>query len=77
MRLVSKVFVECNGRNPCLGARGASGWIMFSISHSVILDGVESSVMGLYEEGAVRSLFGFSIVMILPCFQMFGIRQWA
>ena len=25
MRLVSKVFVECNGRNPCcVGARGTS-----------------------------------------------------
>ena len=46
VRLVSKVFVECNGRNPCsVGARGTSGWIMFSIRHSVILDGVQSSVM--------------------------------
>ena len=68
--LVSKVFVECNGQNPCcVGARGTSGWIMFSIRPSVILDGVQSSVVG--------SLFGFSIVMILPCFQMHGIRQWA
>ena len=48
VRLVSKVFVECNGRNPCcVGARGTSGWIMFSIRHSVILDGVQSSVMRL------------------------------
>ena len=48
MRLVSKVFVQCNGQNPCcVGARGTSGWIMFSIRHSVILDGVQSSVMGL------------------------------
>ena len=48
MRLVSKVFVECNGRNPCcVGARGTSGWIMFSMSRSVILDGVWSSVMSL------------------------------
>ena len=40
---VSKVFVECNGRNPrCVGAMGASGWIMFSIRYSVILDGVQS-----------------------------------
>ena len=46
--LVSKVFVECNGRNQrCVGVRGTSGWIMFSIRHSVILDGVQSSVMGL------------------------------
>ena len=38
MRLVSKVFVECNGRNPCcVGARGTSGWIMFSMRRSVII----------------------------------------
>ena len=78
MRLVSKVFVECNGQNPCcVGARRTSGWIMFSIRRSVILDGVQSNVMGLLEEGVAESLFGFSIVVILPCFQMFGIRQWA
>ena len=48
VRLVSKVYVECNGRNPhCVGARGTSGWIMFSIRRSVILDGVQSSFMGL------------------------------
>ena len=48
VRLVSKVFVECNGRNPCcVGARGTSGWITFSIRLSVIFDGVQSSVMGL------------------------------
>ena len=48
VRLVSKVFMECNGRNPCcVDARGTSGWIMLSIRRSVILDGVQSSVMGL------------------------------
>ena len=48
VRLVSKVFVECSGRNPCcVGARGTSGWIMFSIWRSVILDDVQSSDMGL------------------------------
>ena len=48
VRLVSKVFVECNGRNPCcVGARGTSGCIMFRIRRSVILDGVQSSVLGL------------------------------
>ena len=46
--LVSEVFVECNERNPCcVGARGTSGWIMFRMRRSVILDGVQSSVMGL------------------------------
>ena len=48
VRLVRKVFMECNGRNQCcVGARGTSGWIMFSIRHSVILDGVQNNVMGL------------------------------
>ena len=43
VRLVSKVFVECNGQNPCcVGARGTSGWIMFSKRYSVILDGVQN-----------------------------------
>ena len=50
---------------------------MFSIRCFVILDGVQSSVMGLKEECVVGSLFGFSIVMILPCFQMFRITQLA
>ena len=46
--VVSMVFVECNGLNPCcVGARGTTGWITASIRHSVILDGVQSSVMGL------------------------------
>ena len=48
VKLVSKVFVESSGRNPCcVGARGTSGWIMFRIRRSVMLDGVQSSVMGL------------------------------
>ena len=38
-----------SGRNSyCVGARGTSGWTMFSIRYSEILDGIESSVMGLY-----------------------------
>ena len=37
MRFVSKVFVECSGRNPCcVGARGTLGWIIFSIRRCVI-----------------------------------------
>ena len=48
VRLVRRVFLECDGRSPCcVGARGTSEWIMFSIRRSVILDGVQSSVMGL------------------------------
>ena len=51
--------------------------ILLRIRRSVILDGVLSSVMGRYEDGMVGSLFGFSMVMIVPCFQMVGIRQCA
>ena len=41
MRLVSRVIVECSGRNPCcVGARGTSGWNVFSIRRSVFLDGL-------------------------------------
>ena len=48
VRFVSKVFVLCKGRNPCcVVARGMNGFTMFSIRRSVILDGVQSSVMGL------------------------------
>ena len=49
VRLVSEVFEECNGQNPCcVGAMGTSGWITFRLRRSVILDGVQSSsVMGL------------------------------
>ena len=47
VKLVNKVFVECNGQNLCcVGERGTSEWI-FSIRHCVILVGVQSSVMGL------------------------------
>ena len=78
MRFVSKVFVECSARKPCCeGARGTCGVILLRIRRSVILDGVLSSVMGRYEDGMVGSLFGFSMVMIVPCFQMVGIRQCA
>jgi hypothetical protein len=60
-----------------VGEKGMKGFIMLSMRRSVILDGVQSSVMGLYEEGSVESLCGLSIVIILPCFQMLGIKQCA
>ena len=49
VRFVSKVFVEFSFRNLCcVGARRTAGWwIMFSIRRSVILHGVQSSVIGL------------------------------
>ena len=48
VRFVSKVFVLCRGRNPCcVVAKRIKEFTMFSIRRSVILDGVQSSVMGL------------------------------
>ena len=45
---VSKVFVLCRGWNLCcVVARVIKGFTLFSIRRSVILDGVQSSVMGL------------------------------
>ena len=45
VRLGSNMFLGCRGRNTyCIRARGTSGWIMFRIRLSVILDGVQSSV---------------------------------
>ena len=74
VRPVSRVVVECSALNPCWeGTVGMCCFIMFSIRRSVILDGVHSSVIGLYDDGSVASLFGFSSVIIAPCFQMLGI----
>lgn len=50
---------------------------MFSMRRSVILDGVQSSGMGLYEEGRVAFLLGLSCVMMEPYFHMLGILQCA
>ena len=71
---VSRVFVEWRGLKPCCeGARGMWGVMLFRMSRSRTLDGVQSRVMGRWEEGSVGSLFGLGKVMIFPCFQMFGI----
>ena len=43
----------------------------------MILDGVQSRVMGLYEDGCVGSLFGFRMGMIVPYFHMLDILQCA
>ena len=50
---------------------------MFSIRGSLILNGVQSSGMGLQEDSVVVSLLGLSNVMILPCFELLEFRQWA
>ncbi len=47
--------------------------VICSARRSVILDGVQRSVMGRCEEGNVMSLLGLGIVMMIPCFQMLGI----
>ena len=76
VRFVSKVLVECNARKPCCDwASGMWGVILLKIRRSVILDGVQSNDMGLYDDGCVGSLFGLSMVMIVPCFQMLCILQ--
>lgn len=74
VRSARRVFVECNGLKPCWDeAKGMCGVINFRISLSVILEGVQSSVMGRCEEGSVGFLPGLGIVIIVPCFQMLGI----
>ena len=45
------------------------------MSLSTTLDGVQSSVMGLYDAGLVGVLLGLRSVMILPIFQSEGIMQ--
>ena len=42
------------------------------MSRSITLEGVQRSVMGLCDEGCVKSLSGLGMVMILPCFPMLG-----
>ena len=77
VRSVSKVFVECRGLKPCCElARGMCGVTRFSIRRSVTLDGVQSSVMGRWEEGSVGSLLGLGKVVMVPCFQISGIMLW-
>ena len=73
---VSNVLVECSGLKPCcVGERGMCGVIMLSIRRSIILDGVQSSVMGLCDAGSVGGLLGLGNVMMEPCFHMEGILQ--
>ena len=74
VRSVRRVFVECSGLKPCCdGSKGMCGLVSVSMSRSVILEGVQRSVMGRCEEGNVGSLLGFGMVMMIPCFQMLGI----
>ena len=63
----------CGLRPCCVGDSGMCGVVMFSMRRSTILDGVQSSVIGLYEATSVGDLFGLSSVMILPAFQLCGI----
>ena len=59
VRSVRSVFVECSGLKPCcVAARGMCGVVSFKMRRSVILEGVQRSVMGLCEDGSVGSLLG-------------------
>ena len=51
--------------------------VLRRIRRSTTLEGVQSSVIGLYDAASVGALFGLSNVMIFPSFQMFGIVQCA
>ena len=78
VRLVSSVVVEWFGLYPCcVGDSGMCGVILCSKRRSMTLDGVQSSVIGLYDAASVGVLFGLRIVIILPIFQMSGIMQCA
>ena len=51
------------------------GVAVFSMRRSMTLDGVQSSVIGLYEAASVGDLLGLRSVIILPVFQMNGILE--
>ena len=51
------------------------GVAVFSMRRSMTLDGVQSSVIGLYEAASVGDLLGLRNVIILPVFQMNGILE--
>ena len=53
------------------------GVVLCKMRRSTTLDGVQRSVMGLYDAASVGVLFGFRSVMILPSFQICGIIQCA
>ena len=46
------------------------GVVFCKMRRSTTFDGVQSSVIGLYEAASVGVLFCFSVAMILPSFQM-------
>ena len=51
------------------------GVAVFSMRRSMTFDGVQSSVIGLYEAASVGDLLGLRSVIILPVFQMNGILE--
>ena len=60
-----------------MGDSGIYGVVLCNMRRSTTLDGVQSSVMGLYEAASVGVLFGFRSVIILPSFQICGMMQCA
>ena len=51
--------------------------MLVRIALSITLEGVQRSVIGLYEVRLVSGLLGLRIVMILPSFQSVGMIQCA
>ena len=51
------------------------GVVFERMSLSTTMDGVQSSVMGLYDAGLVGDLLGLSSVIILPIFHREGMMQ--
>ena len=65
VRLVSEVLVECKGWNPCyVGAWGTSGWIIFSIRCSVILDHWENCLHSFSGIGCILSKYTYKCYII-------------
>ena len=52
------------------------GVIVLRINLSRTLTGLNYTEIGLYADGSVGILFGVSIDMILPFFQMFWMLLW-
>ena len=72
---VRRECVECCGLKPCcVGESVMCAVMLLRTSLSSILEGVESSAIGLYEAGSVGDLLGFRMGMILASFQELGMQ---
>ena len=67
------LVVERKALKPyCIGDMGMCGMILLRISVSRILTVLYNKEIGLYDVGSVGVLFGLSMGMMLPFFQMYG-----